>query len=185
MRVASARYRATSRDIGAIYAPFATSTPLWYYILAEAKAIDGRAQPRPVGGRIVTETLIGLLRADPTSYLSLFPGFQPFLGTDLQLGSNLDPNITGNRTYTRAHFLYYAGVVTPGHLPLRSSRGAHGLLTPTHVAILMVVLLLIVGPNAFPETGRALGSGIREFKDAITGNRDSSSHGELEPPPKP
>ena len=42
------------------------------------------------------------------------PRLPPFLGTDLQLGSNLNPNITGNRTYTRAHFLYYAGVVTPG-----------------------------------------------------------------------
>ena len=68
----------------------------------------------PVGGRIVTETLIGLLRADPTSYLSIYPAFQPFLGTDLALGPNLDASITGNRTYTRAHFLYYAGVVNPG-----------------------------------------------------------------------
>ena len=101
-------------DIGAIYAPFATSTPLWYYALAEAKALTDGLTLGPLGGRIVTETLIGLLRADRTSYLSLFPGFRPFLGTDLQLGSNLDPNITGNRTYTRAHFLYYAGVVTPG-----------------------------------------------------------------------
>jgi len=42
------------------------------------------------------------------------PGFRPFLGADVQLGPNLNPNITGNRTYTRAHFLYYAGVVTPG-----------------------------------------------------------------------
>ena len=101
-------------DIGEIYAPFATSTPLWYYILAEAKTIEDGLQLGPVAGRIVTETLIGLLRADPASYLSAYPRFQPFLGTDLQLGPNLDPNITGNRTYTRAHFLYYAGVVTPG-----------------------------------------------------------------------
>ena len=101
-------------DISAIYTPFATSTPLWYYILAEAKTIEDGVQLGPVAGRIVTETLIGLLRADPASYLSVDPRFQPFLGTDLQLGSNLDPNITGNRTYTRAHFLYYAGVVTPG-----------------------------------------------------------------------
>ena len=28
----------------------------------------------------------GLLRSDPTSYLSAYPGFQPFLGTDLVLG---------------------------------------------------------------------------------------------------
>ena len=66
----------------------------------------------PVGGRIVAETLIGLLRADPTSYLSAYPEFHPFLGTDLTLGPTPNPNITGNRTYTRAHFLYYAGVVT-------------------------------------------------------------------------
>ncbi len=43
------------------------------------------------------------------------------------------------------------------------------LLTPTHVAILMIVLLLIFGPKRLPQTGRALGSGLREFKDAIRG----------------
>jgi hypothetical protein len=101
-------------DIGGIYPPFATSTPLWYYILAEAKAMVDGAHLGPVGGRIVAETLIGLLRADPSSYLSVYPGFVPFLGTDLVLGSAPDPNITGNRSYTRAHFLYYAGVVDPG-----------------------------------------------------------------------
>ena len=101
-------------DLAGVYAPFVASTPLWYYILAEAKTIDDGLNLGPVGGRIVTETLIGLLRADPASYLNLYPGFQPFLGTDLKLGSNLDPNITGNRTYTRAHFLYYTGVITLG-----------------------------------------------------------------------
>jgi hypothetical protein len=101
-------------EIGSVYAPFATSTPLWYYILAEAKATADGLNLGPVGGRIVTETLIGLLRADPTSYLSIYPRFTPFLGADLTLGANLNPNITGNRSYTRAHFLYYAGVVTPG-----------------------------------------------------------------------
>ncbi|MGZ4197267.1 MAG: peroxidase family protein [Solirubrobacteraceae bacterium] len=112
------RVQALSRydlpDITAVYAPFGTSTPLWYYILAEAKAMEDGLHLGPVGGRIVAETLIGLLRADPTSYLSLFPRFHPFLGTDLRLGPNLNPNIAGNRTYTRAHFLYYAGVVRPG-----------------------------------------------------------------------
>jgi hypothetical protein len=32
----------------------------------------------------------------------------PSLGADLQLGSNPNPNITGNRSYTWAHFLYHA-----------------------------------------------------------------------------
>ncbi|MHB1534559.1 MAG: peroxidase family protein [Acidimicrobiales bacterium] len=101
-------------EIGGVYAPFATSTPLWYYVLAEAKAVTDGLHLGPVGGRIVTETLIGLLLGDPSSYLSVSPGFQPFLGTDLTLGPTLDSSITGNRTYTRAHFLHYAGVATPG-----------------------------------------------------------------------
>jgi len=44
-----------------------------------------------------------------------------------------------------------------------------GLLTPTHVAILVIVALLILGPKRLPEAGRALGTGICEFKDAIIG----------------
>ncbi|HYZ80051.1 MAG TPA: peroxidase family protein [Solirubrobacteraceae bacterium] len=103
-------------DIAGVYAPFGRSTPLWYYILAEAEKTNGGLNLGPVGGRIVTETLIGLLRADPTSYLNVYPGFKPFLGADLKLGSNANPSITGNRSYTRAHFLYYAGVVSPGTL---------------------------------------------------------------------
>ena len=106
--------RADLADIAGIYPRFAASTPLWYYIPAEAKVVAGGLNLGPSGGRIVAETLIGLLRADPTSYLSLYPRFQPFLGSDLALGSTPNPNITGNRTYTRAHFLYYAGVVRPG-----------------------------------------------------------------------
>ncbi len=101
-------------DIGSVYSPFASSTPLWYYVLAEAKVASNGLTLGPVGGRIVAETLIGLLRADPTSYLSAAPKFQPFLGADLQLGPTPDPNIAGNRTYTRANFLYYADVVSPG-----------------------------------------------------------------------
>ncbi|MGZ4185985.1 MAG: peroxidase family protein [Solirubrobacteraceae bacterium] len=101
-------------EIASVYRPFGASTPLWYYVLAEAEAIEDGLHLGPVGGRIVAETLIGLLRADPVSYLSMFPRFEPFLGADLRLGSNLNTSIAGNRTYTRAHFLYYAGVVTPG-----------------------------------------------------------------------
>ncbi len=101
-------------DIGSVYAPFATSTPLWYYILAESKIATDGLNLGPVAARIVTETLIGLLRADPTSYLSVHPAFTPFLGTDLTLGPTPDTSITGNRSYTRAHFLYYADVVQPG-----------------------------------------------------------------------
>jgi Animal haem peroxidase/TAT (twin-arginine translocation) pathway signal sequence len=101
-------------DIEGVYKPFGTSTPLWFYVLAEAKAAAGGLHLGPVGGRIVAETLIGLLRGDPSSYLSVAPGFQPFLGTDMKMGPNPLPTITGNREYTRAHFLYHARVVQPG-----------------------------------------------------------------------
>ncbi len=101
-------------DIAGVYSPFGTSTPLWYYILAEAREAAGGLNLGPVGGRIVAETLIGLLRADPTSYLSANPSFRPFLGSDTTLGSNMNASVTGNRTYTRSHFLAYAGVVSPG-----------------------------------------------------------------------
>jgi hypothetical protein len=101
-------------DIASVHRPFATRTPLWYYILAEAKIFAGGLHLGPVGARIVTETLLGLLRADPTSYVSVHPRFKPFLGTDLTLGPTANPNIAGNRGYTHAHFLHYAGVVNPG-----------------------------------------------------------------------
>jgi hypothetical protein len=101
-------------EISSVYKPFGTSTPLWYYILAEAKVAAGGLHLGPVGGRIVAETLIGLLHADPTSYLRAFPRFRPFLGTDLTLGATPDTSITGDRSYTRAHFLHYAGVAESG-----------------------------------------------------------------------
>ena len=54
-------------------------TPLWSYILAEARHHGDGDRLGPVGGRIVTEVLIGLLRADPASYLSQEPGWRPAL----------------------------------------------------------------------------------------------------------
>ena len=54
-------------------------TPLWFYVLKEAEWRGGGDRLGPVGGRIVTEVLIGLVRADPASYLSLEPGWRPTL----------------------------------------------------------------------------------------------------------
>jgi hypothetical protein len=101
-------------DIAAIHQSFGVSTPLWYYLLAEAKVAADGLNLGPVGGRIVTETLIGLLRADPSSYLNVYPRFEPFLGTDLTIGPAPNTSITGNRSYTRTHFLHYAGVLDSG-----------------------------------------------------------------------
>jgi sec-independent protein translocase protein TatA len=44
-----------------------------------------------------------------------------------------------------------------------------GLDNPLHVALLVVLLLLVFGARRLPEIGRSLGSGMREFKDSVTG----------------
>jgi hypothetical protein len=54
-------------------------TPLWFYILKESELHADGDRLGPVGGRIVAEVLIGLLRADPSSYLSLEPDWQPMI----------------------------------------------------------------------------------------------------------
>ncbi len=44
-----------------------------------------------------------------------------------------------------------------------------GLDNPSHIAFLVVILLLVFGAKRLPEIGRSLGSGMREFKDSISG----------------
>ena len=36
--------------------------------------------------------------------------------------------------------------------------------------IVLVILLVIFGPKRLPGLGRSLGSGMKEFKDSVTGN---------------
>ena len=56
--------------------------PLWFYVLSE-----GGPHLGPVGGRIVAEVLVGLVAADPRSYLSEEPDWRPHeLGTDGDFG---------------------------------------------------------------------------------------------------
>jgi sec-independent protein translocase protein TatA len=43
-----------------------------------------------------------------------------------------------------------------------------GLTSPTHLALLLGIALLLFGAKRVPEIGRSLGSGMREFKDSIS-----------------
>ena len=74
------------------------STPLWYYILREAAVFNDGLRLGPVGGRIVAETIIGLLAKDEFSYLNT--GFTPtlprqnsstFKMTDMLRWARVDP----------------------------------------------------------------------------------------------
>jgi hypothetical protein len=94
------------------------STPLWYYMLRES-GLTQTTQPTlvpsppptpttsggglrlgPVGGRIVGEVILGLLRADPTSYLVADPRWRPTLPTR--------SGATGD--FRMVDFLTFAGV---------------------------------------------------------------------------
>jgi len=78
-------------SVSAINSVFADNCPLWTYVLAETiettltvKTLEGDKPIRtrqlgPVGGRIVAETFLGLLLADPTSYANLNPLWEPAL----------------------------------------------------------------------------------------------------------
>jgi sec-independent protein translocase protein TatA len=51
---------------------------------------------------------------------------------------------------------------------------------PLELAIVLVIVLVIFGPKRLPTLGRQLGSGMREFKDSITG-RDKDDDAEDRP----
>jgi hypothetical protein len=52
--------------------------PLWFYILKEAELPPYKGERLgPVGGRIMAETLVGLLQRDPNSYLYLDAAWKP------------------------------------------------------------------------------------------------------------
>ncbi len=53
-----------------------------------------------------------------------------------------------------------------------------GWIGPWELLILLLVVLLVFGPKRLPEAGRALGKGMREFKDSITG-KDEEKAAEL------
>jgi sec-independent protein translocase protein TatA len=59
---------------------------------------------------------------------------------------------------------------------------------PLELGIILLIVLIVFGPKRLPGLGRQLGSGMREFKDSITGKDkdDDEDHdvvGEAEEPP--
>ena len=43
------------------------------------------------------------------------------------------------------------------------------ILQPTHLLFVLVVALLVLGPKRLPEVGRSLGRGLRDFRQAVSG----------------
>jgi len=76
-------------------------TPLWYYILREAAVLNTGERLGPVGGRIVAETFVRILKRDASSFVHLGGGFTPTL-----------PSATVG-DFTFADLVNFAGVTKP------------------------------------------------------------------------
>lgn len=48
---------------------------------------------------------------------------------------------------------------------------------PLEIGIVLLIVLVVFGPKRLPDLGRSLGSGMREFKDSITGNHKDDDDG--------
>ncbi len=48
------------------------------------------------------------------------------------------------------------------------------IVQPTHLLFILIVALLVLGPKRLPEVGRALGRGMRDFRDAVTHSRSEA-----------
>ena len=100
-----------AESITTIDASFADNAPLWYYVLAEAQhywfkraskaGSKGDEEPvtlGPVGGRIVAETLIGLVYGDGHSYLQQDPNWEPLIGgRNVTMGKLIKYALTGDK----------------------------------------------------------------------------------------
>ena len=71
-----------------------------------------------------------------------------------------------------------------GKAPVALAWSGVGIENPMHLLFIGAVALIVLGPKRLPMLARALGEGIREFREAIaqganeTGPPDAAGHGE-------
>lgn len=75
-----------------------SKTPLWYYVLREAMVLKNGNELGPVGGRIVAETFVRMLKRDENSFMNV-AGFAPSLPS------------SAPGTFTIADMLEFSGVL--------------------------------------------------------------------------
>ncbi|CAB4902184.1 unannotated protein [freshwater metagenome] len=43
---------------------------------------------------------------------------------------------------------------------------------PMEIVVVLVIALLVIGPKKLPDMAKSMGSGLREFKDSLSGEND-------------
>ena len=56
------------------------------------------------------------------------------------------------------------------------------ILQPTHLLIVLIVALVLLGPRRLPDAGRALGQGLKEFGNSISGDHREDQVPSVPPP---
>lgn len=51
-----------------------------------------------------------------------------------------------------------------------------GIFQPMHLLVILIVAMLVFGPRRIPELGKALGEGIKGFKDSVNGPTPTDSN---------
>jgi TatA/E family protein of Tat protein translocase len=59
--------------------------------------------------------------------------------------------------------------------------GEMGIDSPVHILFVGVIALLVLGPKKLPEVARALGKGVREFRETMNGTTGETLRGEVQP----
>jgi len=85
-------------------------------------------------------------------------------------------------TWSASGFFIRSGLPGPIRLETRYAPHMTGLTQPWHIVLILLIALLLFGGKRLPEIGRSLGTGMREFKDSITGNTPPEPPQQLAPP---
>jgi sec-independent protein translocase protein TatA len=57
-----------------------------------------------------------------------------------------------------------------------------GIENPVHLAFIAIVALVVLGPKRLPDLARALGNGIKEFRESVSTGSDHHAPVHTEPP---
>lgn len=49
-----------------------------------------------------------------------------------------------------------------------------GTIGPMEWLLIAIIALVVIGPNKLPDAARSLGRGVREMRDAMSGESDDS-----------